>query len=238
MNTSYHGLQITVEKRMGHHLGVKAFYTFSKAIEDATLENNTTMGGAEDFRNLALDRGRSDYDRRHVAVTSFIWDLSYFGKTNPALKAVVNGWQLASSITLQSGLPFNVTTGTDVNLDGNNNDRPNLNGNPFLDPNRSRSEVTGAWFNAGAFGVPLAGTDGNTQRNLLTGPGSKNVDLSITRNFRIRERMSLQARGEATNAFNLVNLSNPTATMNSPLFGQIRGAKDMRQLQVGLRLTF
>jgi hypothetical protein len=238
MNTSYHGLQITVEKRMGHHLGVKAFYTFAKAIEGATLENSTTMGGAEDFRNLALERGRSDFDRRHVVVTSVIWDMSYFDKTNPVLKAVVNGWQLASTITLQSGLPFNVTTGTDVNFDGNNNDRPNLGGNPFLDPNRSRSEVTGAWFNTGAFTSPGSGADGNTQRNLLTGPGSKNVDLSITRNFRIRERVSFQARGEATNAFNLVNLSNPTGTMNSPLFGQIRGAKDMRQLQVGLRLTF
>jgi hypothetical protein len=50
--------------------------------------------------------------------------------------------------------------------------------------------------------------------------------------------MSLQARGEFTNAFNMVNLSNPTATMNSSLFGQIRGGNPMRQVQVGLRLTF
>jgi hypothetical protein len=238
MNTNYHGLQITVEKRMGHHFGVKGFYTFSKAIEGVTLENNTVNGGAEDFRNLALDRGRSDFDRRHVSVTSVIWDLSYFGKTNRVVKAVANGWQLSSIITLQSGLPFNVTTGTDVNLDGNNNDRTNIVGNPFLDPNRSRSDVTAAWFNTAAFVAAAAGADGNTQRNLMTGPGSKNVDLGITRNFRIRERMIFQARGEATNAFNLVNLSNPTGSLNSALFGQIRGAGQMRQLQVGLRLTF
>jgi hypothetical protein len=238
MNTSYHGLQITVEKRMGHHLGVKGFYTFAKAIEDAVLENNTTMGGAEDMRNLSLDRGRSDFDRRHVSVTSIIWDLSYFGKSNPVMKAVVNGWQVSSIVTLQSGLPFNVTTGTDVNLDGTNNDRANLQGNPFLSPNRSRADVIAAWFNTGAFGMPLAGTDGNVQRNLMTGPGSKNVDLGLTRNFRIREGMSLQARGEATNGFNFVNLSNPTGAMNSPLFGQIRGAGAMRQLQLGMRLTF
>ena len=147
MNTNYHGLQITVEKRMSHHFGVKGFYTFSKAITGATLENNTVNGGAEDFRNLALDRGRSDFDRRHVSVTSVIWDLSYFGKRNRFLNTVVNGWQLSGIITLQSGLPFNVTTGTDVNLDGNNNDRANLVGNPFLDPNRSRAAVTAAWFN-------------------------------------------------------------------------------------------
>jgi hypothetical protein len=238
MNTNYHGMQITVEKRMGHHFGVKGFYTFSKAIEGATLENNTVNGGVEDFRNIALDRGRSDFDRRHVSVTSFIWDLSYFDKNNRFLNNVGNGWQLSSIITLQSGLPFNVTTGTDVNLDGNNNDRANLKGNPFLDPNRSRAAVTAAWFDSNAFEPPAPGADGNTQRNLLTGPGSKNVDLAIARNFRIRERLSLQARGEATNAFNLVNLSNPTASLNSSLIGQIRGASAMRQLQVSLRLTF
>src|SRR5262249_49172234 len=101
-----------------------------------------------------------------------------------------------------------------------------------------RADVTGAWFNTAAFALPATGTDGNVQRNLMTGPGTKNVDLGLTRNFRIRERMSLQARGEATNGFNLVNLSNPTGTMNSALFGQIRGASPMRQLQLGLRLTF
>lgn len=239
MNANYHGLQITVEKRMGHHFGVKGFYTFSKSIDDATLENNTVNGGAEDFRNLALDRGRSDFDRRHVSVTSFIWDLSYVTGTNAIVKNLVNGWQLSGIVTLQSGLPFNVVTGTDANLDGNNNDRANLQGNPFLDPNRSRAAVTAAWFNTNAFVAPAPGTDGNTQRNLLTGPGSKNVDLSLTRNFSIRERMRFQVRGEATNAFNLVNLSNPTASLNATTtFGQIRNASAMRQLQVSLRLTF
>ena len=238
MNTAYHGLQITVEKRMGRHFGVKGFYTFSKSIEDATLENNTVNGGAEDFRNLSIDRGRSDFDRRHVSVTSFVWNLSYLDKANPFLKALANGWQVSSIITLQSGLPFNVTAGTDVNLDGNNNDRANLAGNPFLDPNRSRAAVTAAWFNTAAFQAPAAGTDGNTQRDLLTGPGSKVVDLSLERNFKIRERVTLQARGEATNAFNLTNLSNPTGAMNSSLFGKIVGANAMRQLQIGLRLTF
>ena len=239
MNTNYHGLQITVEKRMSHHFGAKGFYTFSKSIEGAILENSTVNGGAEDFRNLALDRGRSDFDRRHVSVTTFIWDLSYFDKTNRFLNAVANGWQLSSIITFQSGLPFNVTAGTDVNLDGNNNDRANLIGNPFLDPHRSRSAVTGAWFNTGAFMAPTIGTDGNTQRNLLTGPGAKNVDLAISRGFKIRERMTLQARGEFTNAFNLVNLSNPNGSLNNlSLFGHIINAREMRQVQVGLRLTF
>ena len=82
------------------------------------------------------------------------------------------------------------------------------------------------------------GTDGTSARNLLIGPGLKNVDLGIFRNFQISDRFTLQARGEFTNIFNLVNLNNPTATLSSNLFGQIRNAADMRQVQLGMRLTF
>jgi len=237
-NTTYHSLQLTVERRMAGHFAVKAFYVFSKALEDVELDNNTVNGGAEDYRNLALERGRSDNDRRQVAVGSLIWDLSYFGKTNPALRAVINGWQVSSIVTLQSGLPFTITTGSDINLDGNNNDRVMLVGDPYLDPNRSRDQTTAAWFNTAAFAKPANGVDGNLARNLMDRPGSKNVDLGLFRNFHIMERLTLQARGEFTNSLNFVNLGAPTATLSSSQFGQVRSAGSMRQVQVGLRMTF
>ncbi len=238
MNTAYHGLQVTAEKRMNKRLGVKAFYTWSKALEGAQLDNNTVNGGAQNFRNLAEERGRSDNDRRHVAVGSVIWNLNYFEKTNPFVRAVINGWSLSTIVTLQSGLPMSVTTGKDTNLDGNNNDRANLVGNPFLDPHRSRAAVTGLWFNTAAFAQGASGTDGTSGRNILDGPGNKNFDLGLFRDFRILERLKLQARGEFTNAFNLVNLDKPSTGLSSNLFGQIRNAQSMRQVQVGLRLTF
>ena len=238
MNTAYHALQITAEKRMANHFMVKGFYTFSKDLEDVELDNNTTNGSAEDYHNLALDRGRSDNDRRHVMVTSLIWDMDYFGKSSPVVSNVINGWEISAIVTLESGLPFNVTRGTDVNLDGNNNDRVNVVGDPYLDPHRSRSDVSNAWFNTAAFAAPAAGTDGNLGRNVLTAPGVRNVDLGLFRNFKIRERVTLQARGELTNAFNLVNLSAPTGTLSSAAFGTIRTAGATRQVQLGLRLTF
>ncbi|HXA51092.1 MAG TPA: hypothetical protein VNV86_12335, partial [Candidatus Acidoferrum sp.] len=238
MNTAYHSLQVTVEKRMAKHFSLKAFYVFSKAIEGAQLDNNTVNGGAENFRNLGLDRGRSDNDRRHVAVGSLIWNLSYLSHAHPVVRAVFNGWEVSGIVTLQSGLPFNITSGTDTNLDGNNNDRPMLVGNPFLDPNRSRDQTTAAWFNTAAFLRAPNGVDGNVARNLMDRPGSKNVDAGLFRNFKLMERMTLQARGEFTNAFNFVNLGAPTGTLSSAQFGQIRSAGGMRQVQVGLRLTF
>jgi hypothetical protein len=238
MNTSYHSLQVTLEKRLSRNFSAKAFYTLSKAIEDVQLDNNTANGGAQNFRNLAEERGLSDNNRRHVMVSSIIWNLKYFDKANPWIKAIVKDWSLSGIITLQSGGPFNVTTGSDTNLDGTNNDRANLVGNPFLDPHRSRSDVTNAWFNTAAFAKGANGTDGTLGRNVMTGPGYKNLDLGLFRDFRIWERVLLQARGEFTNVFNLVNLGNPNGTLSSALFGTIRSARDMRQVQIGLRLTF
>jgi hypothetical protein len=237
-NTAYHSLQVTAEKRMAKRLTVRGFYVFSKAIEDVQLDNNTVNGGAEDFRNLALDRGRSDNDRRHSAVGSIIWNISYFDHMGAVPRAILNGWEVSAIVSLQSGLPFNVTSGSDTNLDGNNNDRPMLVGNPFLDPNRSRSETTAAWFNTAAFAKAPNGVDGNVQRNLMDRPGSRNVDAGLFRTFKVTEKLALQARGEFTNAFNLVNLGAPTGTLSSTQFGQIRSAGAMRQVQIGLRLTF
>jgi len=239
MNTTYNALQITVEKRLARHFAAKGFYTFSKDLEGVELDNNTVNGLAQDYRNLAEDRGRSDNDRRNVMVGTVIWNLDYFGKANPVVRALANNWQLSAIVTLESGLPImNLQAGSDINLDGNNNDRPNLVGAPYLDPHRSRAAVSGEWFNTAAFAKPAAGTDGNLARNLLDAPGVKNIDGGIFRNFKFKERMTLQARGEFTNFFNLVNLNAPTATLSSAQFGQIRTAAAMRQVQLGLRLTF
>lgn len=240
MQAEYNGLQITVEKRFSHHVSAKGFYTHSKDLEDVQLDNNTVNGGAQDYRALNLERGRSDNDRRNVAVGSVIWRMDYFGHVNPLLRALINDWELSGIVSLQSGLPFSVTAGTDVNLDGTNNDRATVVGDPFLDPHRSRNDVSNMWFNTGAFPkyAIIPGVDGNGARNLMAGPGSKNVDMGIFRNLKFTERITLQLRGEFTNVFNLVNLSNPNGTQNAAAFGTIRSAAAMRQVQVGMRLTF
>ncbi len=238
MNASYNGLQSTLEKRFGRHFGLKGYYTFSKTLTGAQLQNNTLLGGAQDYRNLAEEKGRSDFDRRHNTVTSLIWTADYFGGMSAVPRAILNGWQISAIATVRSGLPFTVTTGRDNNLDGNSNDRASLVGNPFLDPNRARSAVTGAWFNTAAFTQSSSGVDGTAGRNILDGPGFRGVDLGIFRNFKARERMNLQFRAEITNAFNLVSLNGPNTVQNSSLFGTIRSASDMRQVQLGIRLTF
>jgi hypothetical protein len=98
------------------------------------------------------------------------------------------------------------------------------------------------WINTAAFvqNNPAAGApiDGNSSRNGFRAPGFKNVDLAIFRKFTLTERFKLEFRAEASNTFNFANYNAPTATVNASNFGAITGAGTMRQLQLGLRLTY
>lgn len=237
MNTSYHGLQTTVEKRMSKRFLFKGYYTFSKSIEAARMQNDTTSGGAQNMNNLRAERGRTDNDRRHNVVASAVWQIDYFRNAR-LVRHVLNDWTVSSIVTLRSGAPFSVTSGTDRNLDGANNDRADLVGAPRLDPNRDRSAASAMWFDPRAFAPAALGQDGTAGRNILDEPGRKNIDLAIFRDFHVREGMKLQFRGELTNAFNLVSLATPTTNLNSAAVGSIRTARAMRQAQLGLRMTF
>ena len=99
--------------------------------------------------------------------------------------------------------------------------------------------MVAAWFNTKAFGPVQNGYDGTAGRNIVDGPGLKNVDMGIFREFHPREKMRLMFRAEMTNAFNLVNLGNPGTNLSSTsTFGKITTGQPMRQVQLGLRLTF
>jgi hypothetical protein len=241
LNSAYHGLQITGEKRFSRHFTAKGFYTFGKGL-DAVNTQNSTLQAATDWNNILLDRGRANNDRRHNASLSGVWDLDYVKRAPLFVRAIAGGWSLAAIASLRSGLPLTITSGTDSNFDGNTNDRADLIGNPFLDPNRPRSQVIDQWFNPAAFSKTTQAAnsyDGTAGRNIIDGPGSKTIDMTIARSFRIAERKSLQFRAEATNAFNIVNLSNPGTNANSTSnFGKITTANPMRQMQLGLKFVF
>ena len=142
-------------------------------------------------------------------------------------------------MTLQTGTPLTITAGQDRNLDGLANDRADLVGDPELDHSRPRGDLIEGWFNTAAFVSPALGTNGSAGRTLLDGPGYRNVDLGLFRDFSLRGRTMLQFRAEATNALNIVNLSNPGTNTSAPAtFGKIRAAREMRRIQIGARLSF
>jgi len=81
--------------------------------------------------------------------------------------------------------------------------------------------------------------DGTSGRGIMDGPGFKKVDMGIYRDFRIQEQKKLTFRMEMSNAFNIVNLSNPATGSNATAtFGRISTANQMRLVQLGLRFTF
>jgi hypothetical protein len=245
---SYHSLQVSVNRPMTRNLMLTGFYVWSHALQSS---NESAIGQmtAQDFANLWEERGPMDVDRRNVANISAIWNIDYYRGSNLLMKHLANGWTISPIFYLQSGPPFEITTGSNKNFDSSNHNRPNMvpGVNPFLDPHRSRPVAAAAWFNTAAFtangpglpgGIGPGGADGNTPRDSLRGPGFRSADLGIFRDIRFGERLTFQLRGEATNVFNMVSLNNPTANLSSSLNGKITSASAMRILQVGGRLTF
>jgi hypothetical protein len=227
---------------------LNGFYVWSRSMWSANA-SAVGLGAAQNFNNLSEERGFSDNDRRNVANISGIWNLDYYHGASGWKKQLANGWKISAIAFLQSGNPVNITTGTDNNLDGYNNDRPNLvpGANPFLDPHRPRPVAAAAWFNKAAFtpngpglsgGIGPGGADGNTPRDFLRAPGYRDIDMSLQREFRIREGMAFQFKADSTNVFNLVSMNAPNATLSSPNVGKITAAAPNRIIQLGARLTF
>jgi hypothetical protein len=235
--STYHAMQITANKRMSRNFSLRSYYLWAKNWSSVGMQSSTAT--VENPTKLYLERARTDNDYRNTFVASFVWMLDYYRGSQFLMKNVVNGWQISPIITLRSGSPFTVTSGTDVNLDGTNNDRPNVTGNPARKTSFDRTNPNSRWFDASAFTIPSTGSDGTASRNLIDGPGYKNVNLALFRNFKFQEHYNLQFRGEFTNFFNMVSLSNPTSSLaNLSTAGQIRTAQPMRATQLGLRLTF
>ena len=251
-SSNYNGLQLNFQQRITHNISFQGFYVWSKTLASNALDNSSLTGTFLDQNYPKLEiRQRSDVDVRHQVVASAVWKPAYFTDRKPILRAVLNGWSVSTIVTLQSGRPFTVTTGTDVNGDGQTNDRPNIAPGQFaglVNNGGSRTSMMKQWFNTAAYCVPNTtncqgtgplGLLGLTRPAELSGPGYRDIDASIFRDFKIYETLRLQLRGEATNAFNLTNLGQPTAVMNSAQFGQVNGTTgNNRIIQVGGRLLF
>lgn len=121
-NSAYNGLQLSLEKRFSYGFQLRANYTFSKAIDDTS--DFTQAQQPQDPVNPGAERAVSLEDQRHRFTLSGVWNLPYKGKT---MQPVLGGWVLSTNWNYRSGTPRNVTVGSDVNGDGNTNDRP-LNG--------------------------------------------------------------------------------------------------------------
>ncbi len=247
----YNGLQAITQMRLSQALLVNAFYTWSKTLSTASVNNNgAATGTAEDFSRMNLEYGRADYDLRNQANMSVIWRPSVSRTLPHPVQLALSRWTLSGIAGIQSGFPFTMYTGVDNNLDGYVNDRPNLTGANLGFGGKSRAQQQTAFFNTAAFcsytltstgcpaGFGSGGLDGTTRRNNYSGPYSRTANAALLRDVALRDGIILQARIDVSNVFNLVNLNNPNATLSSVNFARITGAGAMRQMQAGLHVIF
>jgi hypothetical protein len=247
-NAIYHGLLGRVERRFTSGLSFLASYTLGHAIDDSTGGNVS-----QDARNLEADRGNSDFDARHRVALSFIYELPFghgkkFGKDwGSALNTVLGGWEFSGIGTYQSGQPIFVqlSPGSQNSNTASTRDRPDiahiLDGTLFL-PNvspviKDRKDKA-VYLNPAAFTIPVRGTFGNAPRNYFNGPGTRNWDLMLGKNFR-REKLDVQFRAEFYNVLNHPSLNQPNRYADTAAFGTITSTLlQNRQIQFGVKLLY
>ena len=238
----YNSLAIKLTRRLHDGLSVLGGYTLSKSTDSGsgirTLNGDTLF--PQDSFCLSCEWALSIFDVRHRFVSSILYELP-FGEGKPfaqtgAGKAILGGWQISTIVSISSGFPRNVLSGTDRSNTGGGQDRPNATGQEVELPSDQRTIQQ--WFNTNAYVVQPLGTWGNVGRNTVIGPGITNVDASIIRNFRVAAK-TLQFRFEVFNALNHPIWNDPNTTLSSPLYGTINSTrKPMRELQLGLKYVF
>jgi hypothetical protein len=245
-NSAYHSLQTKLRKRIGHGLTYQLSYTYSKFLSKGGNINGGGNGPPQNALCLDCEWGPAPDDVRHRAIISHLYQLP-FGKgrkTAPGgvLGALVNDWDLTGIWTFETGRHFTpVMAASTSNSAGGSAQRPNLVGNPVLDPGERTID---RWFDtsldsSGApFLTPAQFTFGNTGRGILDGPGTFNVDLGVHRNFPFGERFNINFRWEMFNAFNRVNFNEPNAQIGGVNAGRVLGTGAARVMQFGLKLEF
>jgi hypothetical protein len=234
---NYHGLSVVLRQRMSRGLTLLGSYTWSHTLDVGSDSNNS--GAPMNPYNWRSDYGNSNWDIRHRLVAFFVYDIPFLPAANPLLKGMFASWQMNGIVTLQSGLPFNVSTSVDTaNTAAGGVYRPNLIAKPS--ENCGDSHLS-ACISTAAYSLPPTGVYvyGSEGRNLLHGPGLFNIDYSLFKSFPIKERLKLQFRAELFNIFNHPNFNNPASSFGTAAFGNITSTSTgNREIQFGLKLVF
>ena len=212
-DTNYNALQVSFEKRFSQGLQFTANYAYQKAYN---------YGADEVYKKV--NWGRFD-DLRNQQLTMFgNYELPFgkgkhFGGGVPTwLNYVIGGYELSTSINWASGLPFTASLSNCSAFTPAGPCRPNKGSGSFplkltsFDPTtHSRTYFVPPGL-GGAFSSPSLDQTGTSPRNAFTGPRLFNADLSLMKNFPIRESMSVEFRMDAFNVFNIINPANPGNT--------------------------
>jgi len=251
---SYNALILLAHHTLAKKVSIDANYTWSHCIGDATQAS--TIGGAQagllEPNDRRFDRGNCQtstlggtfgLDRRQIVNVTAVAQSPDF--SNRILRATGTGWTLAGSWRASTGGYLTPTYSTDIQLSGTGGQRPNQ---VLADPLCANPNPS-CWINPAAFAQPAYGTLGDLGRSSVKGPDFWEIDMSLSRAFRIREHASVEFRVDAFNLTNSFRAGVPsglttsggsgvTTTVNSAQFGQILSAMDPRILQVAGKFVF
>lgn len=261
VDSSYHAMTMEVRRNLSRQFSLQANYRWSKWLDTSSDTSTGQFGdnsepgkGAVDVDCLRCERGPSLFDIPHRFSAQLLW-LPQLTSGNRLFSHVVNGWQVATIITRQSGRPFSVWNGAAANAGGDYNrdggggvfgsafggifyERPNAPAPGTIKNSFGNEDFLKGLFPASAFPTPTPGQSGTLGRNTFRGPRYTSVDLSFARTFTILEGKQLQLRAEAFNAFNNVSLYLPNADLSVGNFGKSTQAYDARTVQIGARFIF
>lgn len=242
-NSTYHSLQIKATKRLSHGLSFLSAFTFSKALNDLP-EICCAQPWPQNSYDLRAEKARADFDQRRRWVSSFDYALPLgIGRTYLTRGGVwdwlLGGWNVGGIVAFASGFPFSPQISDDPSNTGS---QGLLRANRIRNGNLPVGQRSPAlWFDPSAFTEPADFTFGNAGRNVLDGPGFNTADLSVRKTFSAGERIKIEFRAEAFNAFNHPNFSQPDAVVTDGpgASGVITGTSTaMRQVQFGLKISF
>lgn len=236
-DSSFHSLQTTIERRMAKGFTLLGAWTWSHSIDDTS---GTGSEAIQNPYNLHNNRGNSTFDVRQNLTLSWTYGLP-FGKNLHGLAGVLaKGWQINSIDTFQSGTPFNVTMLSSNLNNGSGTQWPNRTGSGVLS-----NRTIDRWFDPTAFTAPPAYTYGNSGRNVLVGPGTRQFDLSVFKNVYLGrgETRRVQFRAEAFNIFNTPQFNNPNAQIGFAGVAKVTAAgnpplymRTSREIQLAMKL--
>jgi hypothetical protein len=244
----YNSIQLRVEKRFTQSLTLLAAFTGSKLMDDGSSNNTSNFNGSgtsQDANNRHDDWSLSTADVSSRFVFSGVYSLPFgrgrrFGHgLNKWADLVAGGWQANAIVTFQTGVPLALSATNVANI-FNPGERPNNNGNSAL-LSGSVQDRLNRYFDTSVFSQPATYTLGNVSRTLpdVRSPGLRNFDISLFKDFKLRESLVLEFRAESFNALNTPQFGGPNTSVTSTAFGVISSqANAPRQNQMALRIRF
>jgi hypothetical protein len=247
-NSYYNGLQVWLNRRFAERLSFQASYTWAHTISDIPLTSFTNS--TTDPFDYHLDKGDADLDRRHSFVGNAVYVLPTFKNRGSAFSHILGDWQLNAIYSFFGSTPVDVLSGVNTyGTAGNVNPRPNLvTGVPIYVQAADHT----LWLNPAAFSLPGVGQIGSLGKGAIRGKPINNLDFSVNKNWRVKEKYGVQFRAEMFNAFNhpnfngfqnALNFQGNTrqpgfGTVTNGSFGTLSNVQSHREIQFGFKFSF